>query len=60
MAAAATNATDAIRAIDRSLELCVTQLASLEKRNMTKLPMYNQVKEKYNNLQLKRGEIGGK
>jgi len=60
VAAAATNATDAIRAIDRSLELCVTQLASLEKRNMTKLPMYNQVKEKYNNLQLKRGEIGGK
>jgi hypothetical protein len=57
VAAAATNATDAVKAIDRALQLCETQLASLEKRNMTHLPMYNQVKEKFSNLQLRRGEI---
>ena len=59
VAAAATNATDAVRAIDKSLKLCETQMASLEKRNMTHLSMYSQVKEKYASLTLRRSEIGG-
>ena len=57
VAAAATNATDAIRAVDKALKLCESQIASLEKRNMTHLPMYAQVKEKFHTLKLKRGEI---
>ena len=57
VAAAATNATDAIKCIDKALKLCETQIASLEKRNMKHLPMYSQVKEKYSTLKLKRGEI---
>ncbi|GMH69850.1 hypothetical protein TL16_g05258 [Triparma laevis f. inornata] len=57
VAVAATNATEAVEAIDRALKMCERQIESLEKRGMKHLECYKQVKEKYATLKIKRSEL---
>ena len=50
---------DALKAIDRALEACRNQMAAMEERNRTAMPMYSKLKSRYQQLMQKRSEMGG-
>jgi len=57
VATAATNATEALKQIEVSLKTCEETMQRFRERNMTHLPAFKQVEEKYRLLVLKKAEF---